>query len=367
MKAWFLPLVAGCLAILPASFAQSPAPSAVPEETAAKASPSPEDLSKYRTADDLWARIKELEQGPATPPSSPAAVVPLIRQIYTALVEFQTRYPKDPRHWEAKLLGLRFDSILAHIESREPDPTEVEAALNAIAGAPDAANNVKAEARLNLIGIHAAASGQETLTPEVEKEMLAFIHDFPDDPNDAQLQSARLQSLQKTDPAQAAKLLDSLLQDPNPQVVRMAQTQARLRDLMKKPLDLKFTATDGSTVDVGKLRGKVVLIDFWATWCGPCMAEAPNVVEAYNDLHGKGLEIVGISLDQDKGRLDAVTKVKGMVWPQYFDGKGWENAISSSYGITSIPSMWLVDKKGMIVDSDARDGLKEKIEKLLAE
>jgi thiol-disulfide isomerase/thioredoxin len=118
---------------------------------------------------------------------------------------------------------------------------------------------------------------------------------------------------------------------------------------------------------VGKLRGKVVLIDFWATWCGPCMAEAPNVVEAYNDLHGKGLEIVGISLDQDKGRLDAVTKVKGMVWPQYFDGKGWENAISSSYGITSIPSMWLVDKKGMIVDSDARDGLKEKIEKLLAE
>ena len=136
--------------------------------------------------------------------------------------------------------------------------------------------------------------------------------------------------------------------------------------LKLKPVDLSFTATDGSQVDLASLRGKVVLVDFWATWCGPCMREAPDVVSTYNELHDKGFEVVGISLDIDQSRLDAVTKEKGMVWPQYFDGKGWSNEIASRYGIHSIPTMWLLDKSGRLADTDGRDGLQEKVEKLLA-
>jgi thiol-disulfide isomerase/thioredoxin len=197
--------------------------------------------------------------------------------------------------------------------------------------------------------------------------MLAFIHDFPDVPDDAQLQKARLESLQKTDAAKAGKLLDALLTDSNPAVADMAKGEVQMRDLMKKPLDLQFTAEDGSKVDLAKLRGKVVLIDFWATWCSPCMEEVPDVVNVYKELHDKGFSIVGISLDEDKSVLEAVTKAQGMVWPQYYDGKGWENVISSRYGIGEIPTMWLVDKKGMVVDVDAREGLEDKVKKLLAE
>jgi thiol-disulfide isomerase/thioredoxin len=136
-------------------------------------------------------------------------------------------------------------------------------------------------------------------------------------------------------------------------------------DLKSKPLDLKFTAVDGREVDVSKMRGKVVLIDFWATWCGPCVAELPNVLKAYKELHPKGFEIVGISLDSDKEKLESFVKEKGMDWPQFFDGKGWKNEISSNYGINSIPAMWLVDQKGMVIDTAARANLEEKVAKLL--
>jgi len=136
-------------------------------------------------------------------------------------------------------------------------------------------------------------------------------------------------------------------------------------ELKSKPLDLKFTAVDGREVDVSKMRGKVVLIDFWATWCGPCVAELPNVLKAYKELHPKGFEIIGISLDSDKEKLESFVKEKGMDWPQFFDGKGWKNEISSNYGINSIPAMWLVDQKGMVIDTAARGGLEEKVAKLL--
>jgi thiol-disulfide isomerase/thioredoxin len=390
MKPWSPSLAtAGSLAILlfasPSTRAQGPTPALIakPEQTgtAPANSPSPSPAAKpqptgttpavaglpqFHSADDLWAHIEALEQGPATPSPSPQDVMALMRQLSSSAAEFQTRFPTDPRRWQAKLIALQYNTMLASAENREPDPAQIEAELKAVAAAPDAPTAAKIEARINLIDLHAQASGEDTLAPAVEQEMLAFIHDFPDEPDDAALQKMRLESLQKTDPQKAATLLDSLLKDSNPAVVRMAQGQVAMRDLTKKPLELQFTAVDGSKVDVSQLRGKVVLVDFWATWCAPCMERVPDLVKVYKEFHPQGLEIVGISLDQDKSLVVAVTKSSGMVWPQYFDGKGWENAISSRYGISSIPRMWLVDRKGMVVDSDAEDAVEEKVGNLIS-
>ena len=145
-----------------------------------------------------------------------------------------------------------------------------------------------------------------------------------------------------------------------------AKAELKKMNALGNPVAIKFTAVDGRKVDLSKMKGKVVLIDFWATWCGPCVAEIPNVKKTYAKLHKKGFEIVGISLDSKEDKLTEFVADKGMSWPQHFDGKGRSNAIAKEFGIRSIPAMWLIDTNGNLVDMSARHNLEEKVETLLA-
>ena len=176
------------------------------------------------------------------------------------------------------------------------------------------------------------------------------------------------------DKAKGDALMEQLKTDfPDSEPVKMMKQQAeakKVRDSLKEGTKFPdFSEKDvaGQPLSIANCKGKVVLLDFWATWCGPCRAELPNVLKTYAAHHKDGFEVIGISLDQDKDKLTAFTKEKEMTWPQYFDGKGWQNKLAAKYGINSIPATFLLDGQGTIIGEDLRgDSLEEAVTKALA-
>jgi thiol-disulfide isomerase/thioredoxin len=295
---------------------------------------------------------------------------------------FFTKFPDDTHALNATMLWAQLGMDMnAHGVAGGPSEDEINQTFDKLATDPKVPKPKRAEIRAMQISksMQKAAQGSDaTAWDDTEKRFDAFEKEFGSDFTfDGQqqvvpaLRGQELQVLsQSPDATRYTALLKKLAASSNPQLKALA-TQAQekakqMAGLKSKPLDIKYTALDGRAVDLTKLRGKVVLVDFWATWCPPCRAEVPNVVAAFKKYHDKGLEIVGISLDQDKDALQSFVKEKDMAWPQYFDGKGWDNEISTRYGIDSIPAMWLLDKKGMLVSTDASDDLDGGIAKLLA-
>ena len=154
------------------------------------------------------------------------------------------------------------------------------------------------------------------------------------------------------------------LADVKAQVDHMAKGN---RAIGTQVTNFSMSDADGKEHQLGEWcgNGNYVLIDFWASWCGPCLRELPNVISCYEKYHGKGFEVVGISFDEKKDAwLSAVKRLK-MAWPQLSDLKGWKSLGAVVFGVTSIPANILVDPQGRIVALDLRgSSLVEKLEEI---
>jgi thiol-disulfide isomerase/thioredoxin len=135
-----------------------------------------------------------------------------------------------------------------------------------------------------------------------------------------------------------------------------------------EPIPFDVKAIDGKTISLANYKGKVVLLDFWATWCMPCKVEMPNVIRIHKKYNKQGFEIIGISLDRDRNALEKYVKDNEMNWPQYFDGQGWNSGLASKYRVREIPTTYLIDKKGKIRYRSLRGKqLEEAVKKLVNE
>ncbi len=197
-----------------------------------------------------------------------------------------------------------------------------------------------------------------------------FIKLAPKDPRGVQLLYGATRMI-RDDKAKTALENRIVKEFPDSPYGGVIEGVRRQRAAVGKPFDLEFNdATSGATVSMKGLKGKVVVIDFWATWCGPCVAEMPNMKELYGKFHDQGVEFIGVSLDQPEkdGGLEKLKKFvaeKGIKWPQYYQGNGWDSEFSKTWGINSIPTMFVVDPEGKLHSTEARGKLESMIPELL--
>lgn len=173
------------------------------------------------------------------------------------------------------------------------------------------------------------------------------------------------------------------------QLVTVMEGVLRLKDCVGKPFEMRGIAMDGTPLDWASYRGKIVLIDFWATWCGPCIMESHNIQAAYEKFHDKGFEVIGISVDEDRDALEKYLSDAKYPWTICWDPalnpkkeetadakdgtdaadkkeETVDNTLSSYYGVSSIPTVILVDQEGKVITLDCRgEALQQKLTELL--
>ena len=207
------------------------------------------------------------------------------------------------------------------------------------------------------------------LQPEAPAAVDAFLADNPADDRAAGLLAQAVGAL----PEQAQKYLGRLNKDfPGSPEAEMAQGQAWRRTQVGKPFALAFTdAISGQSIDIAQYRGKVVVVDFWATWCGPCVRAMPDLKKTYEQYKDKGVAFVGVSLDGPESEK-GLTKLKKFVadnqlpWPQYYQGNGWDSDFSKSWKVMSIPTAFVIDAQGNLASVDAFGRLDTLLPELLA-
>ncbi len=279
---------------------------------------------------------------------------------------FLSLHPQHPGRWQ-----LRFtEAVLAAQNEESEQQLVAERILKEIQEAPDSPAALKVKCSgFALIFDYQLFLRKRCTAKFFEEKISHHLKKHPQAENNSIYAQWLLEAAAANAGTNRARVLESFVRSSVPHVADAARQKLavlrRLNDLRKTPLALRFTSVDGKEVDLATLRGKVVLVDFWATWCVECLALIPGRVQAYRALKDRGFEIVGISFDEDKQALLDTLSSRQVTWPHYYDGKAWGNAFATQYGIEGLPMSWLINRQGLLVGTDILTGLEHEVQKLL--
>jgi thiol-disulfide isomerase/thioredoxin len=366
--------VAAVVGLSPLLRAADPAPSTMPSVAAAPATqPAPTMEAITGDIQKNFGQVHEVLGNPEalTDPAERAKVAPqMLAPLQKLVDDFDQLAKIDPDN-KQEALDSKADFTMFLALFGDSDARRTLATQSA---STDPAVALDGKRSLMMVSWLSSANDVERQTGTVDKiEKLA-----KENPKSTALtvQLFRMSQMGCSSP-DLAKRLTSLVSDVMKNEVadqarQQLQAEAKLAALENKPLTIAGKTPEGKDFTTADWKGKVILVDFWATWCGPCREELPRVKKMYTDYHAKGLEILGVSNDQSADDLAKYIKDDGgMPWPQLFDADaakaGNWNPITQGYGINGIPTMFLIDKKGIVRTVEARESMERLIPKLLAE
>jgi thiol-disulfide isomerase/thioredoxin len=279
--------------------------------------------------------------------------------------DFYKRFPDDLNVSRARTTELQALQMAVHFgaTNRLADLNLREQALIADTNAPE---ELRYELRVDEIGreLQAESAAGADVHAAMEKAGRELVREFPGGPTGYDM----LQEIAESSDLIKLQELASLMANSGgpSQLTDIGKGLLRRLDAVGKPLPIEFKALDGRTVDLTMLSNKVVLVDFWGTWCPLCVQEMPEMKKLYAQYHTNGFEIVGINFDDDTNRVQRFLKEQDISWPQYFGGR-IGNKYGMDYSLNFFPYLWLADRKGILRDIHSTENLEAKVAKLMAE
>ena len=319
-----------------------------------------------------WSQVTDLDQ-PVTrlspdPRKAKLAMKAHFEAQITAnqsfLKESLKESPKDPHAYESSVRLTVAQAKLASLESNPPAVTEALEKLKALEKqAPD--DSQRAETMFRRLSLQWQNLGD---TADQRRENATtyarlFATEFPLDRRAPRL-LAEAAALCDNHPEEKAKLIEQALSlSKEEPLTRRLQDDKKRLDQLEKPLALSFTAINGEKFDLTKEKGHVVALVFWSAESAPCLVWMQYFSRYAVEV--PALKVVTVSLDRERSDLRSAMQSLNITWPTFFDGKGWDNTIARAFGINTIPTLWLIDKKGCLRALNARDDYELKIKTLL--
>lgn len=323
-----------------------------------------------------WPKVAELEKQRQEKPSAGENAVEFYagrkKALHDAAADFLAKHPDDANAGSALLWKIDNTDFSGPAEQRTTLLANLSSEMDTFLKDHPQPKARETEIRETLLSCY-LDNDDLIHTPQQAGDLATkigqFLAGYPQAENRVKLQIVQSSLLLKADQSKGIAFLEQLSkEDSNPELAEAAKAALSKARLVGAKLDLSFVDSQGQPVDLNQLSGKVVLIDFWASWCPDCVREMPQVQQVYRTFESKGLTILGISLDKDRRAMDNFIAKHLIPWPQYFDGKGWKNDLVTKYSVHEIPEMWIINKKG-IVETTSADvtQLASTVERLVAE